>query len=71
MFLAFSLYRGPQTIFNFWGERRFSEHFLYDNFIIIHTCEEVPRDKKPAKVLLFFDMTKYFGKKNQKKCIFA
>jgi len=27
--------------------------------------------KKRAKVLLFFDMTKYFGKKNQKKCIFV
>ena len=27
--------------------------------------------KKLAKVLLFFDMTKYFYKKNQKKCIFA
>jgi len=25
--------------------------------------------KKRAKLLLFFDMTKYFLKKNQKKCI--
>ena len=28
------------------------------------------RIKCVAKVLLFFDMTKYFGKKMQKKCIF-
>jgi hypothetical protein len=25
--------------------------------------------KKRAKLLLFFDITKYFAKKNQKKCI--
>ncbi len=29
-----------------------------------------PRAKKPAKVLLFFDMTKYFCKKMQKKFVF-
>ena len=27
--------------------------------------------KKRAKVLLFFDMAKYFGKKMKKKCIFV
>ena len=31
----------------------------------------VVRAKKRAKVLLFFDMTKYFLKKNQKKMHFA
>ena len=30
---------------------------------ISHTCEEVPRDKKPAKLLLFFHIRKYFLKK--------
>jgi hypothetical protein len=27
--------------------------------------------KAGAKVLLFFELTKFFDKKNQKKCIFA
>jgi len=36
----------------------------------IHTCEAGHTAKKHAKVQLFFDMTKYFGKKMQKIFIF-
>ena len=36
----------------------------------IRTCEAGHTAKKHAKVLLFFDMTKYFCKKMQKKFIF-
>ena len=35
----------------------------------IRTCEAGHTAKKRAKVRLFFDMTKYFHKKIQKKCI--
>ena len=35
----------------------------------IRTCEAGHTAKKRAKVLLFFELTKYFSKKNQKKCI--
>ena len=43
------------------NRKRSSRPFFSDNF-----C---PRSKAGAKVLLFFDMTKFFGKKMQKKCI--
>ena len=35
------------------------------------TLVDVVPTKKRAKVLLFFDMAKYFGKKMKKKCIFV
>ena len=35
-------------------------------FLYIRTCEAGHTAKKHAKVLLFFDMSKYFYRKNQK-----
>ena len=39
--------------------------------ILFYACTYVRtvHAKKLAKVLLFFELTKYFRKKNQKKCI--
>ena len=38
-------------------------------FYLYTYAREALRDKKPAKVQLFPDMTKFFCKKIQKKCI--
>ena len=38
-------------------------------FLRIYVHISHVRAKKPAKLLLFFELTKYFLKKNQKKCI--
>ena len=38
--------------------------------LYIRAYERAVHAKKPAKVLLFFDMTKYFLKKMQKKSFF-
>ena len=38
-------------------------------FLYIHVRSSHVHVKKLAKLLLFFDMTKFFSKKNQKKCI--
>ena len=38
-------------------------------YMRLRICKPVHALKKRAKVLLFSDMTKYFCKKNQKKCI--
>ena len=51
----------------------FLSAFLCAAFLLIlshiRTCEAGHTAKKRAKVRLFFDMTKYFHKKIQKKCI--
>ena len=39
-------------------------------FLRIYVHISHVRAKKLAKLLLFFELTKYFLKKNQKKCIF-
>ena len=50
-----SVFRVPELVF-----------LLY-----IHVRTSTVHAKKPAKILQIFHMTKYFLKKNQKKCIFA
>ena len=70
MFLLFPSIGAPKQFLIFGESGGFPNTSCMIIFIIIHTCEEVPRDKKPAKLLLFFDMIKFFLKKMQNFFIF-